>query len=144
MGENPFGLFATYVSANAFDIYMKGLEALNGYTGQSLSRQDAHRLQLKTDTELESWIGIHYHPKDKEYTTPQDTARESVRKWQTQAESPYSKEKPCGSTWCIGVGSAKIKDAFGKRIAKYSPKEIMGMSANEVSPGHTITTEITD
>ena len=142
MGENPFGLFATYVSAQAFDIYMKSLETLNGYTGQNLSRQDAHRLQLKADTELESWIGTNYRPKDQGYTPPQDTARESVREWQTQAECPYAIKEPCGSTWRIGVSSAKINDAFGKRIAKYSPKEIMGMSANEVSHGHPITIEI--
>lgn len=149
MGENPFGLFDTYVSADHFNAYMKALEVVHGYANQDVVRRNAHRDSKTSPAELQTlkaWLYANYTPMPKKnmngednYTKPQEDAMLRMDNWQFAAantnrgKSLYSKDYVFESTWDIDVSSDKITNARGKRIPKYAPGKIMGMSANDVS-----------
>ncbi|KAG8355681.1 hypothetical protein FVEN_g6469 [Fusarium venenatum] len=149
MGENPFGLFTTYISCEDFNKYMKSLEVLRGYEDQSLTRQDAHRA-IKTDTkQVNDYLADMYQPMEpydsegqENYTQAQTDVMCVMEDWETKrgivpikqrlyVREGNIKDGRFGSTWRIDVSSDKISSARGKRIGKYAPAKIMGMPANE-------------
>ena len=119
---------------------MRRLETVTG-AYQNLARKDARRIKRKSDADLVSWLHANYKPMETpNYTKPQETAREAIRKCQSSMFNSnlvdnhlYVEEAKHGSTWRIGVSWEKVREAGGKRISEYAPIKIMGMSANVVS-----------
>ena len=127
MGENPFGLFTTYVSTDNFNKYMQSLEAISG-TAENLAKKDAHRRMTTSDTYLESWLQSHCKAMAPEmYTDPQTIAKRAVDNWMNSPDRMedrlYVKGEEHSSTWRIGLSWDKVQEAGGKRMAKYSPSE---------------------
>ncbi|EKJ70234.1 hypothetical protein FPSE_09608 [Fusarium pseudograminearum CS3096] len=148
MGENPFGLFDTYIHVDHYDAYMKTLEILNAFPDEILARKDAHRVSKTSPRDirkLENWLTANVlpmpeknHENKDNYTEAQKDARSAMDKWKLIARiSPlkqlYFKDDDFTfeSAWCIDVSSKKITDASGKRIHKYQPAKIIGMHAND-------------
>ncbi|GKU04420.1 hypothetical protein FLAG1_07119 [Fusarium langsethiae] len=143
MGENPFGLFTTYIRSEDFNAYMTSLEVLRGYADQNLTRMDAHRNSKTSQQEiknLKDWFDARYQPMNEldDYTEPQIDVMSCMEKSGTITTEKGVKKMlyvkdGFESTWRIDVGSDKISDARGKRIARYAPAKIMGMPANEAA-----------
>ncbi|UZP37017.1 hypothetical protein NXS19_004833 [Fusarium pseudograminearum] len=149
MGENPFGLFDTYVSTDHFNAYMKTLEVVHGYANQGVVKRNAHRDSKTSPVQLQKltgWLNANYIPMPKKnmngednYTNPQEDVMLKMDNWQFAAANAnrqkmlYFKDDVFGSTWNIDVSSDKITNARGKRIPKYAPGNIMGMSANNAA-----------
>ncbi|KAF0636012.1 hypothetical protein FPSE5266_09608 [Fusarium pseudograminearum] len=148
MGENPFGLFDTYIHVDHYDAYMKCLEILNAFPDEILARKDAHRVSKTSPRDIRklgNWLTANVQPmaeknQDDEdnYTEAQKDAISAMNKWKLIAQiSPlkqlYFKDDDFTfeSAWCIDVSSKKITDASGKRIHKYQPAKIIGMRAND-------------
>ncbi|CEF76480.1 hypothetical protein FGSG_08201 [Fusarium graminearum PH-1] len=147
MGENPFGLFDTYVSLVDFNAYMKSLEVLRGHDDLNLVRKNAHR-ESKTKpaeiTKLNKFFTNNYHPMadtkcKKIYTNEQTEVITEMTNWEirTKTKGPnqilYLMGEDFESIWRIDVSSDKIINARGKRDPKYAPAMIMGMPANETA-----------
>ncbi|KAF5237905.1 hypothetical protein FAUST_5857 [Fusarium austroamericanum] len=147
MGENPFGLFDTYVSLVDFNAYMKSLEVLKGHDDLNLIRKNAHH-ESKTKpaeiTKLKKFFTNHYHPMadtkhKKIYTNEQTEVMKEMYNLKTKTITKgfnqilYLKREDFESIWRIDVSSDKIINAWGKRDPKYAPAMIMGMPANETA-----------
>ncbi|KAM0227452.1 hypothetical protein ACHAPO_011514 [Fusarium lateritium] len=148
MGENPFGLFTTYIATDSFNTYMKSLEVVRGHD-EVLEGRDAHRYidtSQKTVATINAWLKHAYSPMKgtdaagkPNYTKAQINAMLAMQNWQSQAPNTnindmlYVKYDDFGSTWSIDVGKDKINNARGNRNTKYAPGNIMGMSANQAA-----------
>ncbi|KAF5670060.1 hypothetical protein FHETE_4743 [Fusarium heterosporum] len=133
MGENPLGLFDTYISLEHYDFYMKSLELFKGEQIQTLLPTDAHRSHVTKIKNLTMWLDKFRHPiSAEEYTVPQ---KEAVAL--TKPNGDFGKgiflRSTHGSTWRIDVNLDKLFDASTKREPRYAPKNIIGMPANQLA-----------
>ncbi|KAF4997457.1 hypothetical protein FGRMN_3821 [Fusarium graminum] len=133
MGENPLGLFDTYISIKDYNTYMKSLELFKGEQIQTLLPTDAHRGHVTTLNHLSNWLDGICHPmNEKEYTEPQKDAVALTNPDGHSGKGIFLRGMQ-GSTWRIDVNFKKMSVASTKREPKYAPNIIMGMPANRLA-----------
>ncbi|KAG7406378.1 hypothetical protein Forpe1208_v013962 [Fusarium oxysporum f. sp. rapae] len=120
IGENPLGLFSTYIKLDDFNKYMKTLEAPRV---ELLSKQARINAARKAPSTSES--------KEMEDANVNDcimkSGQLSVRQKAGQEKVTIENHK---TTLVVPISCLKIQEALGQRAAKNAPGRVMGMSAS--------------